>query len=474
MVAELLSTLWHLGRRAELLQLTRTELERCDPDTEAESRRRLEAALVAGLKFNVSHYEELDSRLAALAPGLTGESPAERAILAVHAQRLVERGEPAAEAVAAARMALDRGLLLDHAPSLRAPAGVALRALIESDEHDAAAHWISEGLGLARARGSRLGQLTAHRFLAELAYHSGELTAAEADARLVASTWGESHSLAAFCAAAILAQALAARGRLDEADAALAELGDGRQFPGFPNSVVSIAKGDLALAVGDPEAARGHFTRAGEDFPFSPWRPGAARSNFLLGNGDEAVAVADEELTRARRFGASRRLGIALRIGGLARGGEAGIGLLEESVEALRDSPAALERAISLCELGAALRRAKRRADSRPLLKEALELAHRCGAEPLEERARTELLASGARPRRVALTGVESLTASELRVCQLAADGLSNAEIAQALFVTRRTVETHLGNAYRKLHIKSRTELPAALGGGMAPEPVAG
>ncbi len=148
---------------------------------------------------------------------------------------------------------------------------------------------------------------------------------------------------------------------------------------------------------------------------------------------------------------------------GLCHGGKRGLGLLEESVEVLRDSPATLERAISQCELGAALRRAKRRVDSRPPLRDALELAHRCGAQALEERARTELVASGARPRRVALSGVESLTASELRVCQLAADGLSNAEIAQALFVTRRTVETHLGNAYRKLEIASRAELPNAL-----------
>ena len=169
----------------------------------------------------------------------------------------------------------------------------------------------------------------------------------------------------------------------------------------------------------------------------------------------QAAGLAEEELARARRFGAPRALGIALRVAGLCQGGKRGLGLLEESVEVLQESPAALERATSLCELGAALRRAKRRADSRPPLREALELAHRCGAQPLAERARTELVASGARPRRVALSGVESLTASELRVCQLAADGLSNADIAQALFVTRRTVETHLGNAYRKLEITS-------------------
>jgi DNA-binding CsgD family transcriptional regulator len=194
----------------------------------------------------------------------------------------------------------------------------------------------------------------------------------------------------------------------------------------------------------------------------------------MLGERTAASEVMDQELDLARRFGAPRRLGIALRVAGLCEGGEGGIDLLEESVELLRRSPARLELGTSLCELGAALRRSKRRADSRPLLREALEIAHGCGAAPLEERAQTELRASGARPRRAALSGVESLTASELRVCQLAAEGLTNAEIAQALFVTRRTIETHLGNAYRKLEIKSRTELSAALKGGERPEAVVG
>ena len=378
------------------------------------------------------------------------------------------------QAVDAARRALEGGLLADHAPSLRAPAGVALRALIESDEHEDAARWIGEGLELARERGSRIGQLTAHRFLAELAYSKGDLAAAEADARLVAGSWQEFHSLAAFCATATLAQALVARGRLDQAGEALAELGDDRQYPGFPNAVVALAHGELAMADGDPGAARGHFMRAGEDFPYCAWRPGAATAALMIGERADATALAEEELIRARRFGAPRALGVALRVAGLCHGGEQGLRLLEESAAVLRGSPVLLELAKSLCELGAALRRAKQRADSRPLLREALELAHRCGAEPLEERAQTELRASGARPRRSALSGVDALTASELRVCQLAADGMTNAEIAQTLFVTRRTVETHLGNAYRKLDIKSRAELPGALKGGVTPEPVAG
>ena len=466
LLAELMSTLWHLGRRGELLELARGELEDIDPDSEVESRRRLEAALIMGLKFNVGHYEELDSRLEALEPSLTGDTPAERAMLAVLAQRRVERAEPVADAVAAARRALERGLLADHAPSLRAPSGVALRALIESDQYEDAARWIAEGLDVARKRGSRVGLLTAHRFLAERAYCVGDLADAEADARLVASAWTDFPGLAAFCAIAILGQTLVARGELEEAEAALGQLGDERLYPGFPNSAVAMARAELALACSDPSGALPAFTRAGEEFPSSGWRAGAAHAHLLLRQRTEANALAEEELARTRRFGAPRALGIALRVAGLCHGGRTGLEHLEESVRVLNGSPAKLERATSLCEFGAALRRARRRADSRPPLREALDLARRCGALPLAERAKTELVASGARPRRVALSGVESLTASELRVCQRAAEGLSNPEIAQTLFVTRRTVETHLGNAYRKLEIKSRADLGNVLGGG--------
>ena len=461
LTAELLSTLWHLGRRDELLELARDELARCDPEKERESQRRLQAALITSLKFNVDHYDELDALLDSVAADLDGETRSDRAVLAVLAQRRVERAEPVESAVWAARLALENGLLSDHGPSLRAPAGVALRALLESDEHELAGHWIGEGLDVARRRGSRLGQLTARRFFAELALNAGDLAAAEADARLVADTWREEHSLAGFCASGTLAQALVARGRLDDAAEALAKLGDGRQYPGFPNAVVALAHGELAMARGDARSALAHFTRAGEDFPYCGWRPGAASASLVLRE-SAATSLADEELVWARRFGAPRRLGIALRVSGLCHGGPGAIEPLEESVAALRGSPAKLELARSLCELGAAVRRANRRADSRQPLREALEIAHRCGADPLEEEARIELRASGARPRRAALSGLDSLTASELRVCQLAAEGLTNAEIAQTLFVTRRTVETHLGNAYRKLDLKSRSELPDA------------
>ena len=109
-------------------------------------------------------------------------------------------------------------------------------------------------------------------------------------------------------------------------------------------------------------------------------------------------------------------------------------------------------------------RRANRRSEAREPLRRALDLAARCGAEPVAAEARTELAACGARPRRALFTGRESLTASERRVAELVAQGLSNPEVARALVVSRSTVESHLKATYRKLDVSSREELTEALG----------
>lgn len=86
-----------------------------------------------------------------------------------------------------------------------------------------------------------------------------------------------------------------------------------------------------------------------------------------------------------------------------------------------------------------------------------------CGADTLADQARGELYAAGGRPRRTALTGVDALTASEKRVVTLAAEGRTNREVGETLYVTPKTVAMHLSNAYRKLGVTSRRELPAAL-----------
>jgi DNA-binding CsgD family transcriptional regulator len=136
---------------------------------------------------------------------------------------------------------------------------------------------------------------------------------------------------------------------------------------------------------------------------------------------------------------------------------------LEEAASLLADSPRRLERAHALVELGAAMRRAGRRADARAPLREAFELARRLGAARIARRANEELGASGETVRRYAPIGIESLTPSERRVADLAASGMTNRQIAQSLFVTIKPVEAHLSSAYDKLDIRSRRELPAAL-----------
>ncbi len=234
---------------------------------------------------------------------------------------------------------------------------------------------------------------------------------------------------------------------------------------------LQLTRGRLRLELRDAEAALRDFRMVGEyrsglgiDNPATgAWRSGMALALHALGKRKEALPYAIEEVELARRWGAPRGLGFALRTLAVLEGGDAGMKLLEESVDALEDSGARLELARSLVELGSALRRANRRADSRDLLRRGLELAHRCGAPPLEERAHAELAATGARPRRVVLSGVDALTPSERRVAEHAAEGLSNKEIAQTLFVTTKTVEVHLSNVYRKLEISSRNELADAL-----------
>jgi DNA-binding NarL/FixJ family response regulator len=146
----------------------------------------------------------------------------------------------------------------------------------------------------------------------------------------------------------------------------------------------------------------------------------------------------------------------------LVHRGPAGLTQLEQAATVLARSSARLEQAHALVDYGAALRRANRRTESRDPLRHALDLAHRCGATPLAERARHELAAAGARPRRAA-SGVDALTPSELRVARMAADGMTNRAIAQALFITTKTVEVHLASTYRKLAIPSRTALAEAL-----------
>jgi DNA-binding CsgD family transcriptional regulator len=195
---------------------------------------------------------------------------------------------------------------------------------------------------------------------------------------------------------------------------------------------------------------------------WKPWQSLKARALAQLDRRDEALEAMTAELELAHGVGGDRVIGRCLRqLGELE--GDAGEPHLEEAVERLSRTPAKLELARALAALGALQRRTRRPTEAREPLRQALELAEVSGCPPLVESVRSELYATGARPRTTALGGVESLTARELRVATMAADGQTNREIAQALYVTPKTVEVHLSNAYRKLAIGSRRELAGAL-----------
>jgi DNA-binding CsgD family transcriptional regulator len=275
--------------------------------------------------------------------------------------------------------------------------------------------------------------------------------------------------------ATVLADVWIEAGDLDAADRLLDELPSSPLVPGVGSVLIPAARGRLRLAQGRPEEALRQFEQCASMFSAEAWsmevrdvgyvhaRSGAAIAALQLGRRSEAVTLADAELADVRRFGGWRALGVALRSAGLVAGGLHGIELLTESAECLRRSPALLERAKSLVELGAALRRAGHRTEARRPLGEGLDLAARSAAPPLAVRARQELVAAGARPRRDARFGADALTPSERRVAELAAAGRTNRQIAQELYVTLKTVEGHLAQAYAKLGITGRGQLPEAL-----------
>lgn len=192
-----------------------------------------------------------------------------------------------------------------------------------------------------------------------------------------------------------------------------------------------------------------------------PWRAPLAAA-LAEDSIEEARHLALEDLANARRCGIPRAIGIALRtLAGLDH--DNSIELLRTAVVTLAEAPAPLELARVFIDLGGALRRQGHRVEGREPLREALEIAARCGAVPLVERAQAEGMAAGARPRRPRLRGVDALTPSELRVARLASEGRSNREIAQELFITAKTVTDHLGSSYSKLGITSREKLATAL-----------
>jgi DNA-binding CsgD family transcriptional regulator len=271
-----------------------------------------------------------------------------------------------------------------------------------------------------------------------------------------------------------LLDVLIERGELEEAEAELERHGAvGSPIVSYIDNMLSWTRGRLLLAQGRSHEAADELLACGQrqeawevrSPAMLPWRSSAAEALVMAGEPAKALELAREELALARSVRTRRAIGIALRAAAIATEGDEQIALLVEAADVLEQSPARLEHARALTDLGAALRRSNRRADARAALERGLDMAHTCGATALVDRAHSELLAAGSRPRRLALEGRDALTPSERRVAEFAADGRTNKEVAQALFITVKTVEMHLARAYRKLGIGSRAELRASLEG---------
>jgi DNA-binding CsgD family transcriptional regulator len=345
-------------------------------------------------------------------------------------------------------------------------------ALVVADDLDGAESALDETLASARRIGSVTGYASAAHIRAWVYYRSGRLAEAIADGESVvdAARYGWEPALPA-------AQAVMALCHLERADpkAAAAALdlpgGEERWSATFTFNDWLDARGHVRMAEGDTAAALEDFRAAGRALDgvgashpsVVAWRSGAVAASAALGDLEAARELAAEDIERAREFGAPRALGLALRAAGRLAGGDRGIALLREACEVLASSPARLEHAHAQADLGVELLAAGHRVAAREPLKGALDTAHECGATALAERARADLTEAGARPRRPALRGRDSLTPRELRLAEMAASGLTNREIAEALFITTKTVETHLRHAYDKLGISSRRELSDAL-----------
>ncbi|HEY7075206.1 MAG TPA: helix-turn-helix transcriptional regulator, partial [Solirubrobacteraceae bacterium] len=386
--------------------------------------------------------------------------------------RATVAGEPAADVLSQLAGVLAEGPGAVASDSLAAV--YLLLALVWNDELVVTGAACDAVLEAARARGSRSMVAHAGAISSMVARPCGRLEDALGDARLSLDFKLRTSPPAAVAwAAGFCIEALVELGRLPEADAIAADALARRPPPGYVTTVTFMhALGVLRCAQGRFDDALevlhevGAAARAlGFEHPTGAyWRLPAATAHAALGQTDEARRLAAEQLSLARRVGTPRALAGALRACAATAGRARAEELLNEAVSVLEPTPARLELAHALADLGALLRRAGRRGEARAPLLRALEIADRAGAAPLTARVHGELIAAGARPRRAALSGPDALTAAERRVAGLAADGLTNRQIAQRLFVTLPTVETHLRHTFQKLDITSRNDLPAAMG----------
>ncbi|MET9565860.1 helix-turn-helix transcriptional regulator [Streptomyces tauricus] len=358
------------------------------------------------------------------------------------------------------------------------PASIVAWVLTQCDDMPAAERVLTQVARQASGAGHLLAATTAESLRTRILLDTGRLSEAEAAATAVLR---DHHAtsltpISTPVAAATLVHCMIETGRADEAEEFLVALGFGRKLPdAAPFVPLRIARGRLRIRLDRPDDGLRELIECRELALSEGWLYPSSVSEYL-GDAVRAMAVersardaralAHEELERCRVFGAARPLAVALRALAALAGGPRGVTRLEEADRLLAGLPDMLERARTLVELGSALRRAGNRTEARQQLTAGMELAHRIGASSVEGVARSELRLAGTRLAKVSDGPSTVLTPAETRVAEKAAGGLSNKEISQALYVTVKTVEWHLGQVYAKLGIAKRSELPQVLAAG--------
>jgi DNA-binding CsgD family transcriptional regulator len=350
----------------------------------------------------------------------------------------------------------------------------ALATIARAGRFEHAAAQAERARALAQACDDRAAYLELTSVLAFVYLLQGSLDSAEAECRRFTdhdgsgATGASTESEASQRARAVLAAILDERGRRDEASQLLERGSIPRSFPGL---VMLELRGRLRFQSGQTESALSDLREAaheaqqlGIDNPaICDWRSALALALHHTGAPGEAWELAQEQVSVARAFGAAWSLGAALRTAAAVAPAAKQMALITEAVKVLEHSGASLELAHALVDLGQLHVATGDKKTAREVLRRGADAAFRCSATPLVNRAVELLRAAGARPRRVALTGAGALTPMERRAAELAVAGHGNAEIAAMLFVNSKTVEAHLSRVYRKLHIRSRRELPSSL-----------
>jgi len=399
------------------------------------------------------------------------QTQGQRLLLAQAALHANSTGESSHKTIELAERAWDGGRILAHASPQWIGWRMVAAAFILGGELESALLVADAALEDARRRAWPLAFATASYVRGLPLLWQGRVADALADLEVALGARRQGWHEFARSAASHYALCLIECGELDRAQEVLDEAGPLAEPQDIEDVLRLYSLAELRLAQGRPAEALDAALVVGEigertvqHLGYTPWRTAAAQAALMLADSGRARELAGEELARAERSDVLHMRIRARRVLGQCQPGPQGLRSLRAAVRLGSAAPPRLETIRALVDLGAALRRENHRTEARQWLQRAADMAGRGGAAALGERARVELAAAGARPRRTTfLSGLASLTPSERRIAELAAAGQSNREIARALFVTPKTVEYHLRNTYRKLDIRTRRELAGAL-----------